>query len=68
MRCMYNFNFLKLYEEGLQLYLEGKWPEAKLQLSKVGRTKGFDDQPTFNLLKFMSKHNFCAPKDWPGHS
>ena len=68
MRCMYNFNFLKLYEEGLNLYLDGYWPEAKLSLEKVPLIKGFDDRPTINLLQFMRLHNFCAPKGWKGHS
>ena len=68
MRIMFNFKFLRVYEEGIELYLEGHWPEAKFKLETVQRIKGFDDKPTQQVLKFMALHNFIAPAEWAGHS
>ena len=61
-------DFMKKYEAGIALYLEGFWPEAKVEFEKVSRIKGFDDRPTQNLLRFMRKTNFIAPADWKNYS
>lgn len=60
--------FMKKYEQGISLFLEGFWPEAKVELEKVSRLKGFDDKPTQNLLRYMKKFNFIVPNDWKNYS
>ena len=66
MRQNFNPKFLRRYEIGVKLYLEGFWPEAKLILEDVIRIKCCDDKPTNLLLKFMSKFNYTVPDDWMG--
>ena len=68
MTQFFHHDFIKKYEDGIALYLEGYWPEAKVEFEKVSRIKGFDDRPTQNLLRFMRKTNFIAPADWKNYS
>jgi hypothetical protein len=55
---------LRRFEAGVNLYIEGYWPQAKAILQEIERIKGFNDMPTQNLLKFMKQYNYIVPDDW----
>lgn len=46
MRRYFNPRFLRRYEIGLRLYLEGYWPESKQIFDEINRIKGCQDKPT----------------------
>jgi hypothetical protein len=58
--------FLDNARKGVETYLAGDWPEAKLIMEMA---LGFKpkDGPLLRLLGIMSEHNFVAPPSWPGY-
>lgn len=58
--------FRRLYEKGVDAYLEGRWQEAEEHLSSAMRFKP-DDGPAQTLLTFMARHDNKAPEDWKGY-
>jgi hypothetical protein len=64
MRSFYNIRFIRMYEFGLKLYLEGYWPESKRVFDEVSRIRGYKDSPSIALITFMGSYNFLVPDDW----
>ena len=58
--------FRRLYEKGVDAYLEGKWGEAEEQLTSAMRFKP-DDGPSQTLLTYMREQGKKAPDDWQGY-
>lgn len=67
MKRYYDRTFLRHFESGVHLYIEGYWPEAKAILQDVERIKGYSDTPTRKLMQFMKQYNYIAPDDWKNH-
>lgn len=67
MRDGYTPEFLEQFKKGVDLYVEGKWAEARDELEEVEVVKGFVDYPTRTLLEVIEAENFEAPKDWQGY-
>ena len=71
-RKKYKKEFYDKWENGMSLYLEGRWRDAKDvfestrdYVPKVDvNDKG--DGPSINILNYMSKFNFKSPSDWKG--
>mmetsp|Transcript_21846 Transcript_21846/g.16202 ORF Transcript_21846/g.16202 Transcript_21846/m.16202 type:complete len:103 (+) Transcript_21846:465-773(+) len=66
MRAPFNHRFFEVFAEGFELYIAGKWAEARRILEAVEAVKGFEDYPTRNILSVMEESNYRAPKDWGG--
>jgi len=67
MRRRYTTDFTMLFHMGFQNYAGGEWDVAKRLLSDAQSIlKGTDDGPSKALLRFMSSHDFKAPKGWMG--
>jgi len=68
--------FRAAFDEALELYLQGKWAEARplfeaanaLLVDQAKENKNLDapDKPTLALLKLMAASDFKAPDDWAG--
>lgn len=58
---------MKLFKKGFQLYIDGKWADAKQYLEQVEVHKGMEDNPSACLLVNMEKENFQAPPTWKGY-
>lgn len=67
MRDGFTPEFLDQFNKGCDLYVEGKWAEAKEELEQVELVKGFVDFPTRTLLEVIDAENNEAPKDWKGY-
>jgi len=66
MRKPFSKSFMKAYEVAFNLYVKGKWQEAKEAFEFVFEKRP-DDPLSKNLIKYMEKTNFVAPPDWKGY-
>jgi hypothetical protein len=65
--------FLDIFQEGLNAYIAGNWPEAKksfdianqMMTEMVPGREG--DGPCLTLLEYMEERNWKAPDDWAGY-
>lgn len=57
--------FQELYATGLELYLDGDWPQAKAKMEEA-RSLYPEDGTTKVILDVMEEHQFVAPPDWAG--
>lgn len=57
--------FFEMFQKGLDMYLAGKWTEAKELFEDVLRLRPIDG-PSAGLIKYMEEFNFKAPEDWEG--
>jgi hypothetical protein len=55
-----------VFSEGFELYIEGKWEEARKVLERVEDVKKAPDGPTNSLLEVLKEHKYHAPTDWQG--
>lgn len=67
MRDGFTQEFIEQFNKGCDLYIEGKWGEAKEELEQVELFKGGVDYPTRTLLDVIDAENNEAPKDWKGY-
>jgi class 3 adenylate cyclase len=58
--------FLDNARKGVEAYLAGQWPEARV-IMEMALTQKPKDGPLLRTLGIMSEHNFIAPKNWPGY-
>ena len=65
LQCGIPYAFQDIYAEGLQLYLDGDWPAAKIKMDEAAALYP-EDVPTTVILGVMKEHDFVAPKEWPG--
>ena len=63
MRKHFSEEFYEHFELGINLYLEGEWSIAKLELEQALNYKS-KDGPSISLLNFMSETAFKTPSDW----
>ena len=58
--------FYKIFEEGLNFYIDGNW---KMAYEKLTDCKFIDenDGPTQTLLEYIRKRNLQCPEDWNGY-
>lgn len=63
----YPEEYLNLFEQSLELYLNGKWNESKKLLDNLKNKFYFEDNIVYQLLDFLSSNNFTTPYDWPGY-
>lgn len=66
LRCCYDKQLHKLFQEAYSNYKEGKWPEAKELFEEVIR-KNPKEGPSKTLLRYMGRFDFKAPADWKGY-
>eukprot|EP01038_Epipyxis_sp_PR26KG_P015176 gene15176-20442_t len=65
--------FKEQFKEGVALYLNGDWANAKNILTKCDETMkelnptSDGDGPCKTLLEYMSERGFVAPYDWKGY-
>lgn len=57
----------RVFQEGLQAYLDGDWANAKEKLEAFIKIKGKEDSPSNVILDFMKKNYWKCPEDWPGY-
>ena len=57
----------KVFQEGLQAYLDGDWAKAKETLEAFVKIKGKEDSPSNVIMDFMKKNFWKCPEDWPGY-
>lgn len=55
------------WAEGMQAYLAGEWPIARLAFIDTNLLAGGDDGPSRFLLDFIGAHGGTAPLGWPGY-
>ena len=68
LQCGIPYAFQDVYAAGLELYLEGQWPQAKLKMLEA-QSLYPEDGPTKVILDTMQEHadkDGNAPRDWPG--
>ena len=53
---------LKKWEDAMSLLVEGKWPQAWVELEQVP----IADKPREFMMDFIRSHNFQPPHDWNG--
>jgi class 3 adenylate cyclase len=66
--------FIAIFKSGLELYLDGEWPEARIKLeaanslmkANVVILKDLGDGPCITLLNYMTEYNDKAPDSWQG--
>lgn len=58
--------FIETFNEGVSLYIAGRWLRAKAKLQSCLHMKS-DDKPCAVLLDFMAKTSFVAPESWEGY-
>ncbi|CAD2107639.1 adenylyl cyclase alpha, putative [Plasmodium vinckei] len=63
----YPEEYLHLFEQSLELYLNGKWSESKKLLDHLKNKFYFEDNVVYQLFDFLSSNNFTTPYDWPGY-
>lgn len=61
----FNIEFHEVFKKGLELYLEGKWQEAKVKLESALILKP-NDGPCKTIMKFMESNAFEKPENWKG--
>ena len=52
---MYIQKFYELFNDGFDLYLCGKWEEARKYFEQIELVKGQEDLPTRNLMEIMAE-------------
>jgi class 3 adenylate cyclase len=73
LRHQFRPEFKATFEEGLDLYLQGDWKEAKEIFLKVNeiiaKVPTFEkgDGPSNTLLRYMEAHGWQAPASWKGY-
>jgi class 3 adenylate cyclase len=63
--------FLLIFKSGLDTYLEGEWPAARLKLQEANEMMKRNstlpcDGPCVTLLNYMEEYNWTAPSTWAG--
>jgi len=64
---------LAIFTEGVNTYIEGKWPEAKVRLEKADALMAKlapalgGDGPCQTLLEYIAEFGPNAPADWKGY-
>lgn len=66
LRLAFTQEFLESFEQGLQLYLQGRWPDARREMERTLELKP-NDGPTKALMAVMGECNWQTPTDWPGY-
>jgi len=66
LRLAFTQEFLESFEQGLQLYLQGRWPDARREMERTLELKP-NDGPTKALMAVMGEWNWQTPPDWPGY-
>jgi class 3 adenylate cyclase len=64
LRGLYNAGFMQTYENGLKLYIAGRWNEACGFFERC--LYMIPDGPSRTLLSYMSDLNLRPPLDWSG--
>jgi hypothetical protein len=57
--------FLEVFQSGVETYLAGDWPSARLALEAALKLKP-DDGPALTLLRYMASLQYKRPLDWSG--
>ncbi|CRH04090.1 adenylyl cyclase alpha, putative [Plasmodium relictum] len=60
-------DYLNLFNDALELYLNGNWHESKKNLENLKKNYSFEDNIVNQLLNFMELTNFTTPHDWCGY-
>lgn len=58
--------FYETFKEGIDLYEEGIWDEAKDALEWALLTRNGKDNPSSKIIEEMEHYHFEAPHDWDG--
>jgi hypothetical protein len=66
MRRHYTDQFFETYEEGLELYIKGRWQQAADVFSSICDLPGLPDGPSLNLLSYMRSGGLTSPSRWRG--
>lgn len=66
LRLGFTQEFLESFEQGLQSYLQGRWPTARREMQRTLELKP-GDGPSKALMAAMEEWNWEAPVDWPGY-
>ncbi|CRG95566.1 adenylyl cyclase alpha, putative [Plasmodium gallinaceum] len=59
--------YLNVFEDALELYLNGNWNESRKNLEYLKKNYFFEDNIATQLLNFMNLTNFTTPQDWCGY-
>jgi class 3 adenylate cyclase len=57
--------FVQLFNEAIQLYVDGKWKESRTSLEKALSINP-QDGPSKTLMSVLASKKFVAPNDWQG--
>ena len=66
-REKYPENFADVYNNGMEHFRNGNWPEAKNCLTSAQELLGEEDPACKRNLEYMEKLNFTAPLNWKGY-
>eukprot|EP00929_Paragymnodinium_shiwhaense_P049280 TRINITY_DN24868_c0_g1_i1.p1 TRINITY_DN24868_c0_g1~~TRINITY_DN24868_c0_g1_i1.p1 ORF type:complete len:985 (+),score=150.21 TRINITY_DN24868_c0_g1_i1:265-3219(+) len=66
MRFRYTLEFIHVFNNGLQNYLEGEWAVAERLLRRASTLLGVEDGPSLALLRYMDRYNYRAHPEWCG--
>eukprot|EP00929_Paragymnodinium_shiwhaense_P022827 TRINITY_DN14467_c0_g1_i1.p1 TRINITY_DN14467_c0_g1~~TRINITY_DN14467_c0_g1_i1.p1 ORF type:complete len:983 (-),score=183.02 TRINITY_DN14467_c0_g1_i1:298-3246(-) len=66
MRFRYTLEFIHIFDNGLQNYLEGEWGVAERLLRRTSTLLGVEDGPSLALLRYMARFNYCTSDSWCG--
>jgi len=66
MRKAFTKDFMRYYDQAFNLYIKGRWLEAKEEFEKVFEIRP-DDPLSMRLVEYMAGMNFKAPNDWKGY-
>ena len=64
---------LAVFTEGVNLYINGEWPNAKKMLEKANSMMAKlapslgGDGPCLTLLEYINEHECKPPADWRGY-
>ncbi|VWU49457.1 adenylyl cyclase alpha, putative, partial [Hepatocystis sp. ex Piliocolobus tephrosceles] len=63
----YAAEYLELFQNALELYLNGNWNDSKKLLEYLRTNFNIEDHIVYQLLNFMNMTNFITPYDWCGY-
>jgi hypothetical protein len=67
MRSPYTKEFFDTFKKGFELYIKGKWMQAKEILETIEGNLIDHDPPTKLILRTMEDTNFVPPDYWKGY-